>query len=155
MKHAYLILAHHEFAVLKKLVSALDDERNDIYIHFDKKVAHLPQLITYAAKLYVLEQRIDVRWGHVSILEAELMLFREANTAGPYAYYHLLSGVDFPLCSQKDIHEFFIRHVGKEFIGYSPDTEADRQTEIKIRYYHQLLVPDLDSGPPTHLHSDS
>lgn len=38
MKHAYLIMAHHEFEVLGKLVQALDDERNDIYIHFDKKV---------------------------------------------------------------------------------------------------------------------
>ena len=38
MKHAYLIIAHHEFEILKKLVQAIDDERNDIYIHFDKKM---------------------------------------------------------------------------------------------------------------------
>ena len=27
MKHAYLIIAHHEFEILKKLVQAIDDER--------------------------------------------------------------------------------------------------------------------------------
>ena len=37
MKHAYLILAHNEFEVLRKLISALDDPRNDIFIHFDEK----------------------------------------------------------------------------------------------------------------------
>lgn len=37
--HAYLIIAHNEFEVLQKLVGALDDPRNDIYIHFDKKVS--------------------------------------------------------------------------------------------------------------------
>ncbi len=40
MKHAYLIIAHHEFELLWHLVNALDDERNAIYIHFDKKVEH-------------------------------------------------------------------------------------------------------------------
>jgi hypothetical protein len=38
MKHAYLIIAHNEFKVLKKLVEALDDERSDIFIHWDKKL---------------------------------------------------------------------------------------------------------------------
>ena len=38
MKHAYLIIAHHEFDILNKLIQAIDDERNDIFIHFDKKV---------------------------------------------------------------------------------------------------------------------
>lgn len=36
MKHAYLILAHGDFALLQCLVSALDDERNDLYVHVDK-----------------------------------------------------------------------------------------------------------------------
>jgi hypothetical protein len=38
MKHAYLIIVHHEFEVLKLLLQALDDPCNDIYIHFDKIV---------------------------------------------------------------------------------------------------------------------
>lgn len=37
-KHAYLIIAHNEFELLKLLVSQIDDVRNDIYIHIDKKV---------------------------------------------------------------------------------------------------------------------
>ena len=52
MKHAYLIMAHHEFEVLGKLVQALDDERNDIYIHFDKKVKNYPLLKTVYKFVY-------------------------------------------------------------------------------------------------------
>ena len=45
MKHAYLIIAHHEFEVLEKLIQSLDDARNDIYIHFDRKLKSLPTFI--------------------------------------------------------------------------------------------------------------
>ena len=37
MRHAFLILAHNEFQILKILLSMLDDGRNDIYLHIDKK----------------------------------------------------------------------------------------------------------------------
>ena len=37
-KHAYLIMAHNEFDILEKQLRLLDDYRNDIYIHIDKKV---------------------------------------------------------------------------------------------------------------------
>ena len=119
MKHAFLILAHNEFEVLRRLVAALDDPRNDIYIHFDRKVDTLPALETQHATLTVLEERIDVRWGGLSMLQAEVALFRAACSRGPYQYYHLLSGVDLPLRSQDSIHAFFDRNDGKEFIGYT------------------------------------
>lgn len=63
MKHAYLIIAHHEFEILAKLLQALDDERNDIFIHFDRKVRRYPSFATEYANLFVLQNRIDVRWG--------------------------------------------------------------------------------------------
>lgn len=58
MKHAYLIMAHHEFEVLGKLVQAIDDKRNDIFIHFDGKLKNLPLLKAHYANLYILEKRI-------------------------------------------------------------------------------------------------
>lgn len=38
MKHAYLIIAHNEFELLKLLIDRIDDARNDIYIHIDQKL---------------------------------------------------------------------------------------------------------------------
>lgn len=37
-KHAFLIMAHNEYDILNKLLLLLDDERNDIFIHYDKNV---------------------------------------------------------------------------------------------------------------------
>ena len=119
MKHACLILAHHEFALLQTLIDCLDDARNDIYVHIDRKVRELPELHTCQAGLQVLQERVDVRWGDFSVVEAEYALFEAAHRGGPYAYYHLLSGVDLPLKSQDGIHRFFSENAGKEFIGYT------------------------------------
>lgn len=119
MKHAYLILAHADFIILEKLVRALDDERNDIFIHFDLKVKNLPSVQTEHAGLFILKDRVNVRWGDLSVVEAEYKLFEAAAARDVYTYYHLLSGVDMPLKSQDDIHEFFRVHQGKEFIGFS------------------------------------
>lgn len=118
MKHAYLIIAHNQFDVLRLLLRAIDDERNDIFIHFDKKVEVLPDIAVQRANLHVLKNRVDVRWGDVSMVEAELLLFEAAFRNAAYAYYHLLSGVDMPLKPQNEIHDFFHKNVGKEFIGY-------------------------------------
>ena len=71
MKHAFLILAHNEFELLRLLVARLDDSRNDIFIHFDKKVAVLPEIKVKEAGLTILEDRKDVRWGGFSMVEAE------------------------------------------------------------------------------------
>lgn len=40
-KHAYLIMAHAEPELLTVLLSMLDDSRNDIFLHVDKKSALL------------------------------------------------------------------------------------------------------------------
>ena len=37
MKHAYMIMAHHEPMLLSYLIKKLDHSDNDIYIHIDKK----------------------------------------------------------------------------------------------------------------------
>lgn len=135
MKHAYLIIAHHEFEILERLVSALDDDRNDIYIHFDKKIEKIPDIKSKKARLFKLEKRLDIRWGDVSQITLEFLLFQTAFINGPYAYYHLLSGVDMPLKSQNYIHDFFDQHQGKEFVGYRHKTSLS-EIDRKVRRYH-------------------
>ena len=132
MKHAYLILAHNEFGLLQKLIDALDDPRNDIYVHIDRKVRTMPALQTRQSGLEILTQRIDICWAGLSMVEAEYALFEAASAKGPYQYYHLLSGVDLPLKNQNYIHDFFDRHDGKEFIGFTLTTltpELVRRTQ--------------------------
>lgn len=64
-KHAYLILAHSEPEILGVLVSLLDDERNDIFIHIDKKsnIIDFSGVKTARSNLFFLEERMDAKWG--------------------------------------------------------------------------------------------
>ena len=42
-KHAYMIMAHHRPDLLQLLINSLDDERNDIIVHIDKKSNMKPE----------------------------------------------------------------------------------------------------------------
>lgn len=134
MKHACLILAHNEFGLLQTLIGCLDDPRNDIYVHIDRKVKEMPALHAAQAGLTVLEKRIDIRWGDYSMVEAEYALFEAAVAHGPYAYYHLLSGVDLPLKSQDTIHSICDAHPDREYIGYSVVNPSE--LERKMQRWH-------------------
>lgn len=138
MKHAYLILAHSDFPLLQKLLTALDDERNDIYVHIDLKVKELPSLKVEHSALHILEDRVAVHWGDLSVVEAEYKLFGAAVMTDVYEYYHLLSGADLPLKSQDAIHRFFTLNKGKEFIGFST---YDCVAELKRKVCRWHLFP--------------
>ena len=145
MKHAYLIIAHNEPEILQLLLSSLDDVRNDIYVHIDKKASFDGMMLqTVKSGLHILPVRIDARWGDFSLIEIELLLFHEAYSRGPYAYYHLLSGVDLPVKSQDYIHQYCDEHQGKEFIGIAQHVS---QRELDWRSQHWFVYSrDFQSG---------
>ena len=143
MKHAYLIMADANFEQLKKLVKTLDDKRNDIYIHIDKKrKINLDELniTTQFSKLYFIPQRV-VNWGGVSFIRCELDLFSYAYQNGNYEFYHLISGKDLPLQSQDTIHAFFKQHKGKLFIEIENTEPLEIKTRTRQEYYH--LFPEF------------
>lgn len=137
-KHAYLILAHNEFELLKKLIETLDYEYNDIYIHIDKnaKDFNAKKIIENIKKsnIYFIKRR-KLEWGGYSIVNAELALIEKAAEKS-YSYYHLLSGVDYPLMSQQKIHEFFEKNAGKEFIKINQYSYNPEIFHYRIKYYH-------------------
>ena len=145
MKHAYLIIAHNEFEVLNKLLQAIDDERNDIYIHFDRKVKQLPLLETQHAGLYLLDNRMDVRWGHLSQIKAEYVLFEAAHKKEKYGYYHLISGTHLPLYSQNYIHRFFDEVQHQEVLACMPT--SDYEIDLKLQRYNFFMRNYVHRNP--------
>lgn len=137
-KHAYLIIAHNEFEILEKLIDLLDDERNDLYVHIDKKVKRslIPELKVSNSHLEIISP-INVSWGGDNMIECELRLL-EAATKQKHAYYHLLSGVDLPIKSQDYIHDFFNNNCGKEFIDFDDRAIKSGSFLPRIKYYHFL-----------------
>lgn len=137
--HAYLIMTHNNFGNLEILLKMLDDYRNDIYIHLDSKVKNFNfnkyKNLCKKSNLEFVE-RIDTRWGDISLVKAEIILLKKASKKN-YEYYHLISGSDLPIKSQDYIHDFFKRNNGKEFIDFRL---MDFEKKIfRIRGYHLTL----------------
>ena len=121
-KHAYLIMAHHQFPLLQTTLRLLDDPRNDFFIHNDRKAGAVDcEAIRRAAphSRVTFIDRLSVHWGGYSQIRCELALLQAATQAGKYAYYHLISGVDLPLRTAAEIHAFFDAHPGREYIHFA------------------------------------
>ena len=142
-KHAYLIMAHDQLPLLRILLTCLDHEDNDIYIHMDKRAScDFSGLKTAVKKSGCwFTPRIRVSWGGYSQIEAELILLQAAVERGGYAYYHLITGADLPLCSQDRIHAFFDSCGGKEFISCNANVSPDFADRLRYYYPFQEYFP--------------
>ena len=132
-RHAYLILAHKNPGQVQKLIDLLDDSRNDIFLHVDRKAKDFSgrEFSTKRAGLFPLDNTIRVNWGGLSLMKAELRLLQAATEQGHYDYYHLISGQDLPIKSQNEIHNFFDLHYGREFLNlWKMDESAMERTEL-------------------------
>lgn len=138
MKIAYMIKAHNEPELFKMLVSALDYSGNDIYVHIDRKsdVSKFNDVLTKYSNVVFLKDRIDEKWGHFSQVDSEIALFKAAHEGGPYDYYHLISGVDYPIKPQTYIHRQLEANPKKEFVGIVNKGEMTDDLSKKTRYYN-------------------
>lgn len=139
-KHAYLIMAHNEFHMLKKLLAELDDVRNDIFIHIDKKIKYvdLKEISIWAKNSNIFfVRRKNIFLGTYSVARCVLALLKAA-TAKNYYYYHLINDMNFPLKSQNVIHEFF-ENSDREYISYYKNGEHGDFFDGKVKYYYPLL----------------
>lgn len=138
MKSAFLISAHNNFEILDMLIKTLDYEDNDIYIHIDKKAGEIDysrfENLTSFSKVVCLRDRMDVAWGDVSQIEATSFLLQAALVGG-YDYFHLISGADFPLMSNRRISDFLNHHNGTEFIGFSSNKDDLKK---KLGVFHLI-----------------
>lgn len=139
-RHSYLIMCHNNFEQMCLLLELLDDDRNDIFIHVDKRVKNVPyDRLKAAVKrsgLY-FSRRVKVVWGGSSLIRAELALL-EAAAGGDYAYCHFLSGMDLPIKSQDYIHGFFSRLEGRECISFEKiENVLDR---VRYFYFFQNII---------------
>lgn len=139
-KHAYCILVHNEPELFCQLIRALDDARNDIYVHVDSKTNIVPFLQAQCkhSSLTFCKKRINCRWGTLSLVKAEFTLLDEARSHGHYSCFHLLSGQDYPIKSQDYIHNYVQTHPGENYIGYVDDGLTGRMAE-RAEQYHLLI----------------
>lgn len=136
MKHAYMIMVHKNSYTLEKLLELIDNPLNDIFIHVDKKCTDFDffmyQAIVKKSRIFFLDKRIIVNWGGYSQVKAELELMKYAVNKGNYRYFHLLSGQDLPLKTQKFIHEKCSKSPNKLYLDYKTDINLDTDFGKKL-----------------------
>lgn len=122
MKQAILITAYKGVKQLQELLRSFD-ENFTFFIHFDKKSK------ISKAEIKSLKAEFDVRyfsrkykisWGGVKHLWAILDLLENANKYEDISHFHLITGQDYPIKSNKDFISFLNSNPDKEFIEYNP-----------------------------------
>lgn len=133
--HAYLIIAHTDLYCLERLIKMLDDERNDIFLLIDKRSKIKINFTTQKSRLYEVP-RINIYWGDVSQVKAELHLMEFASKKGNYEYYHLLSGQDLPIKTQNYIHSFFDSlPKGANLVDFTKEKNREENIRNRTQYY--------------------
>lgn len=132
-------MAHEQPEILLAQLQLLDDERNDIFLHIDRKAKAVEEALKHYRPKHATLHHVPaqkVYWGDLSQVKTELHCFATARRHGVYAYYHLLSGVDMPLCTMDELHRFFQQHEGREFISFWMDEKHGRDLRKKVtRHY--------------------
>lgn len=163
MKHAFLIMAYDDVDLLNIILSLLDSQGNNFFIHLDKDGLINEQDIKLddikKSKVF-FTKRYRCKWGTIGIAQATRELIIEANRNGNYDYYHLMSGRDMPIKSISKLDCFleknlynnktkknktnyinFINNPSREYIErythYNPFIESYRSKNIIVRIFNK------------------
>ncbi|MDM1352172.1 hypothetical protein HX017_16330 [Myroides marinus] len=117
MRLAFLIQCHTDVELLNRFICKVKDYLFiDLYVHVDAKSSIINEIVRYE-NLFIIDKRIDVKWGTFSQIEATLELMKVACGANKkYDYISLISGQDYLCKSISEIVEYLVENKGKEFI---------------------------------------
>ena len=164
-KHALLIQAHQDISYFIKLAKIQPNV--NFYVHIDAKSDYFPDAETaQLANVFLLKDRITVRWGGFSQIKATLKLFETAFAHEDNAYFHLLSGEDvvlqpFEVIEKQWQHQFGFQAMmtcemapqyAYRFIMDSPHADSNWQRQLtgkiitklqqgvaKVKPYHSAI----------------
>ena len=117
MKIAYLVIAHKNPLLLRRVIDALSSEDCAFLIHIDRK-SRLEDFSGISGEnVYFSKERIPVYWGEFSQVQAVVLLVRQAlESPQSFDYFVLMQGSDYPLRSGTYIQNFLKENRGLEFM---------------------------------------
>jgi hypothetical protein len=145
MKISYLILAHENSIHLTKLINSLDDEGINFFIHIDARSnMSIPHKDKNNVNILEDKYRVSINWGGYSMIQATINLLKEAHIKTKSDYFVLLSGVDYPIRSNKCIKNFFKENNGKNFINSAKMPEFGKSLDRVEFYYFEGVGRNRD-----------
>ncbi len=135
MKIAYLIVAHHNFAHLKRLIQSLQDADAQFFIHIDSRASF--SSTGWPNNVHFIKRQ-KVFWGTISQVEVTLNLLKAAKLKKA-EYFCLLSGTDYPV---KPLKEFYTKLAFEkvEYINILEGAQPSKPMTRLSRFY----LPNFD-----------
>lgn len=130
---------------LLEILQQLDAPGHDFFIHIDLKAGSIDEQrarskVQFSNITFV--ERMKVTWGGFSQIKLEVKLLKAASEKEKYDCYHLLSGQDFPVKTNQQIDEFFIKNREKNFLEVSNRIESQNPDRYRLRYQQYHLLQD-------------
>jgi len=150
---AFLILAHAWPQQVSRLVERLDAPGWRSFVHVDRKIDIAPfrdAVPRHCDCSFLDRNRVVVRWGGFSVVEATLNLIDEARRAMPEAErFCLLSGADYPIRSQAEIAAAF--SAGRDFMKINgeldPAGNGSHDENVRYPFWGDIEIFNPRSSP--------
>ncbi len=138
MKVANLVVTYTDPRLTERMIKRLGTEHFDYYLHIDKKKdIEQYRYLTQYPNVFLVKERIDVRWAGFSTTRAILSCIKDVLASGrTYDYFNLLSGQDYPLKSAGQILDFLNKHQGKQFIEYWDINTEWTEAAMRLKKYY-------------------
>jgi hypothetical protein len=136
MKEVFLIHAHKDIDQLNGLVEQLRDDDFLIYVNLDLKWTIDPARVHPAARL--VQQRIDVRWGGFSQVQATLNSLRQVVAEVPdFDKVIFLSAQDFPLLPNVCLKQELAALAHNELLDAVPVRKDGWPVAFRYQYFYR------------------
>lgn len=134
-----MITAYNNPKNLDRLLSLLDDDRNEIFLHYDIKAGEEAKKAVRAmkhARLHMVPS-MNVKWGDVSQIECTLRAMHAA-LKWDWDYIHYVTESDMLLKTMDEVDSIFAQSSGMEFVDFEPGNYEFAQYKCQV---HHLFTP--------------
>lgn len=133
-RHAFLIASHNDPEMTRRLIWAISHPRVDVFLHVDRRSD--PRLYGVPGVFFV-PKPIAVQWGGWDLVEATLLLLKQARRHGDYSHFTHLSGQDYPLRPIEEVLDAIEAHPGQWVdLSWSDDDRSARWGEFHVTTIH-------------------
>lgn len=145
MNHAFLIQAHNQPQLLKLIVDLLDAPNHFFFIHIDLKQKNNMYKTEEIKQLHeknnvFIYSFLKVNWGDENQFFVSLKLLNIAlNKEFKCNYFHLISGVDLPIKSNKEFDSYFLND-NLSYLGFVDPKDAEICKERIDIYYLRRFI---------------
>lgn len=118
-KVAFLILAHDDMAMLRRLCARLAPHA--VYVHLDRRAdVEADELEKFGPNVHFAKDRSEAHWADFSLVDAAMTLVKLALGSGNHTHFVLLSGHCYPIKPVSDFIGLLDKHPDRNFLQLVP-----------------------------------